>query len=216
MMRYTRWPGLALLAGLACDRPDAAPAPALDSAAAASAPDSSLTSRSVPGVLRWAPTLQLMPCGATSSLAITDPQGALQGLPVELRSDTSGVFVLLALDRTEVKQVHFATGEGRDCFLDWRSFDLRAQGNEPGWVIELNRTDMKLQRQGGASFSYTEVHTTIAPDGTRQSASAAGNRVELQLKPTPCLDTMSGAYYGWTAIATIGNEILHGCGMATR
>ena len=215
MMRATAWLGLVLGALTACERPDTMPASAPGSAAADDAPPDA-TSASVPGVLRWAPGLALMPCGAGHTLALTDPRDLLQRLPAALKSDTSGVFVLLDLKGNQVNQVHFATAEGRDCFLDWTSFEVRAQGNEPGWVIELKGTDVKLQRQGGASYSYSEVHTTIAPDGTRQSASAAGQRVALQLKPTPCLDTMSGAYYGWTAVATIANEILHGCGIATR
>ena len=188
---------------------------------AALAPDSATTAAASPvvqGTLRLGVLPNIIPCGTADSIAVADPNGLLAKLPSGMRADTGRIFAIVHLDRAattaELTRLEFASMEPRDCFLSWRGFEVRAQGNEPGWVVEINGNALKLQRQGGTSFDWN-VQSQHSATGSRYWASSDAGSIELTLTSEPCTDTMSGSYYAMTAVLELSTETLKGCALRT-
>ena len=169
------------------------------------------------GMLKLAAPLRFRPCGAQTELPATDVGGKVASVPRDL-ADTAGVvFSIVRGTRTDtmrITEVLYAMSEGYECYTDWSSFEARALGNEPGWVVEVNRGALKLQRQGGFTAEWANATSDTAGSVVRYSAQHAQHgTIVLTLEPRPCRDAMSGAYYIWTAQLRLGNEILNGCGI---
>jgi putative lipoprotein len=98
-----------------------------------------------------------------------------------------------------------------------RGVEFRATGNEPGWMFELLPDRLVFVDAYGARRITT-------PRPARQSGSPSGgdvylavtesHRLTLRIRPTPCVDTMSGDRHGSTVEVELDGTRYRGCGDA--
>jgi uncharacterized membrane protein len=111
-----------------------------------------------------------------------------------------------------VDKVVYLAGEGFDCALDLRDVYYRAAGNEPFWFAEITVDGVTLRQLGEDDLTGTVVRSEPAPDGmTYRTADRAGAVVTIS--NTPCRDSMSGAFYGYSARVSVAGRTLTGCAM---
>jgi heat shock protein HslJ len=90
---------------------------------------------------------------------------------------------------------------------------VRAMGNEPGWVVEIAATEIRLildygDRRLSAPVAVPERGTGI----TRYRTEADGSRIELTLREQICADTMTGMPYPYEVSLIVDSRELRGCG----
>jgi membrane-bound inhibitor of C-type lysozyme len=89
-----------------------------------------------------------------------------------------------------------------------------AQGNEPGWRLEIHPGDrMELL----ADYGKTKVQMAAPPalpdgDATVYHARNAKHELSVRIEPTACEDDMSGARYTATVTVRLDGKALRGCG----
>lgn len=89
-----------------------------------------------------------------------------------------------------------------------------AQGNEPGWRLEIRPGDrMELL----ADYGKTKVQTAAPPaladgDATVYHARSAKHELSVRIEPTACADDMSDARYTATVTVRLDGKALRGCG----
>jgi uncharacterized membrane protein len=96
-----------------------------------------------------------------------------------------------------------------------RGVELRATGKEPGWTFELLADRLVFV----AGYGARRVTT---PRPAPQSESASGgdvyvavmesHRLTVRIRPTPCVDTMSGERHGSTVDVGLNGTSYRGCG----
>ncbi len=89
-----------------------------------------------------------------------------------------------------------------------------AQGNEPGWRLQIRPGDrMELLADYGETTVETPAPPAL-PDGTATvyHARNAAHELSVRIEPTPCQDDMSGARYSATVTVRLDGRALHGCG----
>ncbi|HUG41913.1 MAG TPA: hypothetical protein VMM12_15595 [Longimicrobiales bacterium] len=92
-------------------------------------------------------------------------------------------------------------------------YDYRAQGQEPGWVLEIDR-DGSIRYAG----DYGETILVVPVPPIRDSAGsqilhATGTPdLRIVLTPGPCSDTMSGEAFPEHVEVTVDGVVLAGCG----
>jgi len=115
--------------------------------------------------------------------------------------------------------------EGPSCDFAWDSFDYRARGNEPFWMLEVSDGGMRLVRPAEPDEVWESVvreqtaRGLVFRPGIRRNAAGKTTipvdpnwgRAELVIRPEPCRDSMSGAYFGLSAAFRFGNEVFAGC-----
>lgn len=90
---------------------------------------------------------------------------------------------------------------------------LTARGQEPGWLLKVDRDQLALEYQyGQKSFSAPTPKPQSIPDGWRYSVTSNDQLIALDIKHRYCTDAMSGMPYPYTAEVTIDDETLKGCG----
>ncbi len=111
-----------------------------------------------------------------------------------------------------VDKVVYLAAEGFDCGLDLRDAYYRAAGNEPFWFAEVTRDGIALSRLGEEDLAGTGLRSETAPDGvTYTTADPTGPVVTIS--DTPCRDSMSGAFYGYSARVSLTGATLAGCAL---
>lgn len=91
--------------------------------------------------------------------------------------------------------------------------DVRAAGNEPGWMVTLTHGDSLMTL---LNYGMTE-HAGPAPDAeslngaTRYRFTVDGAPVTLTVEPTPCHDSMRGDIFPATAALTHEGQSYPGC-----
>ena len=92
-------------------------------------------------------------------------------------------------------------------------FAFRAQGNEPFWAVRVTRDEIVWsQPEEPTEIAFPAVDVERANDGTlTYTTSTADHRLELVLTPESCTDGMSGAYFHFTARATLDGRTVTGC-----
>ncbi len=100
-----------------------------------------------------------------------------------------------------------------------RGVSFRAQGNEPGWYLELNpqREQMLLvteygQRQQVLPLPEAEVDPQARR--TRYRSALTEGPLEVVIEGLPCVDTMSGAAFEARVEVQLEGQRLQGCGRA--
>ena len=94
-----------------------------------------------------------------------------------------------------------------------RSSTFRAQGNEPGWMAEVELGD---QPSIHAEVDYGETRFEIAnaiENQTGWSGTAAdGTQVALRFERVECIDNMSGEKFETRAVLAAAGKEYEGCG----
>jgi putative lipoprotein len=114
----------------------------------------------------------------------------------------------------EIEAVLYAGSEGPGCDEDWSAFHYRTYGNEPFWSAEVSDDRLSLSRLGHEDRRWREITRQHTPASIRYiGTDAAEGLVELTITEEPCRDSMSGAYFGFSAVLRMGEEELHGCAL---
>jgi uncharacterized membrane protein len=94
---------------------------------------------------------------------------------------------------------------------------FRAQGNEPGWMAEVNLSDPPSMR---AEVDYGnlkyEIATVIEDTGGWRGTAADGTPVALRIERVECQDDMSGERFEAKAVLSAGGKDYRGCGRFRR
>jgi len=104
-------------------------------------------------------------------------------------------------------------GEGQGCNAPTPSYIVRAHGNEPFWSIEVTPDDKLIWRQPDDPKELTiDALQSEDVEGTvRYSGAAQGHKIDLLVDQQPCRDSMSGAYFAYSARAAFDGKELKGC-----
>ena len=96
-----------------------------------------------------------------------------------------------------------------------RGVVLRAVGNEPGWLLELDGEGRALLTTdyGNWRRSFT---VTSTGNGTDFTAVIDGEPFHSTFATTTCSDTMSDRVYSLRVTVTLGDRTFHGCGFDLR
>ena len=113
-----------------------------------------------------------------------------------------------------INQVLYAGGEGFGCNLDLSGFQYRLSGNEPFWTLSFTDTTAKLSRMG----SQDQIWSGLQSERSETSVSYMGESnasglLEVHVSQEPCRDSMSGAFYGYSASVLVASEDLEGCAL---
>lgn len=96
-----------------------------------------------------------------------------------------------------------------------RGVGFRALGQEPGWLVEVDRGTtpaMRVVLDHGQRELLVE-HSEELPDGGGfAGATAKGEAVVLRITRVACQDTMSGEAFEATALLHVEGMVLGGCG----
>lgn len=104
-------------------------------------------------------------------------------------------------------------GESHGCEQRANDFVVAARGNEPFWAIDVRHDQTLLWRQPEEPRQLTfEILRSEDAEGTVAYFAAAGDRtLELFVDALPCRDSMSGAYFAYSARAKLDDRQLKGC-----
>ena len=105
-----------------------------------------------------------------------------------------------------------AEGEGPGCRLDLAGVLFLARGNEPFWSLQIREDGLFMRRMDSPDeivFPSPEKESQSALITYESEAAQSGIRVMLERRR--CVDTMSGARYGWTARVEFDGVQLAGC-----
>jgi len=99
-----------------------------------------------------------------------------------------------------------------------RGVSYRAIGQEPPWVLEIDRekgfllvTDYGQNRQ---QFPYSEALSDAAQRTGRYTSGVNGERIEITITGEPCRDSMSGEAFSSQVEISWREQTLRGCGRA--
>jgi uncharacterized membrane protein len=113
-----------------------------------------------------------------------------------------------------VDEVLYVAREGFGCDFTWNAFRYRALGNEPFWSADISATSILLRRMGEdeQTWPLTQEHETGQVTGFTGDADGS-DPIAVEIARKACRDSMSGAYYGYTATVRVGASILTGCAL---
>jgi putative lipoprotein len=100
-----------------------------------------------------------------------------------------------------------------------RGVELRAVGQEPGWIFELFRDRMAFARGLGGERATTPrpaPQASLAAGETVYAAVTEAHRLTVRIRETRCLDTMSGEGYEATVEVELDGRVYRGCGETLR
>jgi len=100
-----------------------------------------------------------------------------------------------------------------------RGVEIRASGNEPGWVLELFADRMVFVGAYGAqrvTASRAEGANIGPPEAAVYTGIAGNHRLTARVLPGPCFDTMSGEQFESTVQVELDGKTYRGCGEALR
>lgn len=109
-------------------------------------------------------------------------------------------------------------GEGAGCSEAPARYRFRASGNEPFWSVTVERDSVVFQqpeepRRVAAPIVGAEADSNHYAVHAR-SGGPSPHTIRLLLTLGRCADSMSGALYSFSAVATIDGRSLTGCGRA--
>jgi uncharacterized membrane protein len=172
------------------------------------------------------------PCGRDEPLWVIEPSGLLWTLHKQLASHQTPypeVFSVVKAQKVpapidgfgadysatlRIESMLYVGLERPGCDEDWSTFEYRVYGNEPFWLVEVSNSRLRLSRLGSEDQFWHEVAVEKGADGVRYTSfKPSTTPIELTVSRKPCRDSMSGAFYAFTAILRIGNEELEGCAL---
>jgi|JRYE01.1.fsa_nt_gb uncharacterized membrane protein len=104
------------------------------------------------------------------------------------------------------------SGETRGCEEAAPAYVVAARGNEPFWSIEV--ADDKLtwrQPEAPQELVFDAVQSEDAEGTVGYSGSVQDHTIEVFITAESCRDSMSGAYFAYSARATFDGRQLTGC-----
>jgi uncharacterized membrane protein len=103
--------------------------------------------------------------------------------------------------------------EARGCDTPAPSYIVAARGNEPFWSVEVMPDDKMVWRQPEApqELTFEALQSEDAEGTVGYSGTADGHKLELFIEAQSCRDSMSGAYFAYTARAVFDGKALAGC-----
>lgn len=112
-----------------------------------------------------------------------------------------------------------AEREGFGCDLELAGASYRASGVEPFWRVDVFADSLELLRPGEEAVRFKR-----SPDGGEGpidrtarrflAVDNTGARIELNLGPGRCRDSMSGSLYEWRAELTTAGAVWTGCALS--
>lgn len=217
-------------------QPEAIPPSAVSPTAAASPEPVALSADSSLAIKRGTARLTtenrtFLPCGETAELWLAgegefldETYSRLAGEPgaplyVEVRGERTatpaGTSVPAGFAQTFLlEEVLFAAlpGEGGDCDAVPPDYRVRAAGNEPFWSVAVVADRMVLHLPEMPAPLELSVGESQDSEGTvTYRGAGAGRTLELTIAAQSCSDSMSGAYFAYTAAGRLDDIDLHGC-----
>ncbi len=175
------------------------------------------------------------PCGSNDELWVLDSNDLLWPVYQDLELPAAPypeVFVVIKGRRVpapddgfgadysgaiEIEDVLYAGVEGPGCDTNWRAFQFRAHGNEPFWMIAVMDGRMRMSQPGSEDRLWHDVIVSRADDRIRFTCSdTTSSPAELTIARAPCHDSMSGAYFAYSAVFLVGNEEYRGCALQAQ
>ncbi|MEL0168606.1 MAG: YbaY family lipoprotein [Pseudomonadaceae bacterium] len=89
---------------------------------------------------------------------------------------------------------------------------LKAQGNEPGWTLQIDSERMSLTRQGSSAVQLTPTPTATRQGRALRFDAAAEHQMLVEVTPALCHDSMTGMPYPYSVKVQTGSDELSGCG----
>jgi putative lipoprotein len=111
----------------------------------------------------------------------------------------------------EISKVLYMAQEGFRCNVDLSEFHYRAFGNEPFWSVSISADKIVMKTPGGEDRVWTDIVQQRTDDQVVYMADGPAGPVEIRITEEPCRDSMSGAYYGFSAVARAGDTQFRGC-----
>ena len=99
----------------------------------------------------------------------------------------------------EVTRLLYMAQEGFRCNLDLTQFRYRLFGNEPFWTIQISAGEIVLTMPGEDDRTWTDVQERPVDARVVFTASGPSGPIEIRIADEPCRDSMSGAYFGFSA-----------------
>lgn len=118
------------------------------------------------------------------------------------------------IDKLIILKLHHAAGETRGCAEDLKEFSFRANGNEPFWNIVVTTNRILFSEMGKPEIIFPPAIPPVSNNHRYYITEKAGplpQRLTVDLREKQCRDTMSGAFYSFTAHVRIDNRKLDGC-----
>jgi uncharacterized membrane protein len=113
-----------------------------------------------------------------------------------------------------VKRVLYVAREGFGCEFDLSGFRFRAHGNEPFWNIVVSDSTILLRRLGEDDLVWALIEESQLANGSRFVGQVAeSDQASVEIMRRDCRDSMSGAYFGYSAAARIGDAVFTGCAL---
>lgn len=113
-----------------------------------------------------------------------------------------------------LEQVLFAVmpGEAGSCADSLPAARVRATGNEPSWSVEITAERVRIREPEPAAPLDLPVTESQDTEGTvTYRAAGEGHMLELVVIAQTCSDSMSGAYFAYTAEGYLDGRELRGC-----
>ena len=114
-----------------------------------------------------------------------------------------------------VDRVLYAAMEGFRCDYDWDGFTWHAYGNEPFWTVIMSDGSIRLKVIGRDDVVWPDSEIIEAEGAIRYigCGNEAAPEIELTITPTPCQDSMSGAYFAYSSVVRTGSDEFEGCAL---
>lgn len=155
------------------------------------------------------------PC-ASPGLALPIGRAAEDELARWLPVGAAEITVLGRVAQDRLEEVRYATLEGRGCARVPIEGDLRAQGNEPFWSLEIDATAARVRtpdRPDGVAYAAGAWSRGARWRYEAQPVDGGRARLILELDESRCTDSMSGALYPLRAVLMHGGQRLQGCAL---
>ncbi len=173
----------------------------------------------VRGTILPGDNLRFRSCGQTGSLPLRpvdlftrnlldEMTGAGEPVYAEFMGRIGGRVPTMTLTRL----IHAAL-ESHGCDGPAPDYELRAQGNEPFWSVEIRgNTAVWTTPENLDGSEFEIVSRKRVGNGWLIAASAADTRLDISFAGTPCRDSMADAWFGFTVQLEIGDVEYRGCG----
>lgn len=90
--------------------------------------------------------------------------------------------------------------------------ELRATGNEPGWLLVITDSTTTLEWDYGDRKTSATTTAAQSMPGGRRYAFTGDTAFTVTVRDTLCADVMSGREFPARVRVTIGTRVLDGCG----
>jgi len=117
-------------------------------------------------------------------------------------------------EQLTILKLHHAAVESRGCAEDLQGFAFRAFGNKPFWHIAITAEGINFSEMGKPEIAFPTAIQSVTKNHWYYVTETAGPPMyglAIDIREKTCRDTMSGAYFSYTARATLDNQTYTGC-----